>query len=101
MLTFDPRDAFTMVKDGVAVGGIGGVSGPPPEGEDWSERPLEDDWTANVYQVQPQSAITDVIGHKLVVKAGDVALFDVSSRSCLHTMSPVCRVCQSFRFCTR
>ena len=87
MLTFDPRDAFTMVKDGVAVGGIGGVSGPPPEGEDWSERPLEDDWTANVYQVQPQSAITDVIGHKLVVKAGDVALFDVSQS---RASSPSC-----------
>ena len=85
MLTFDPRDAFTMEKGGVAVGGIGGVSGPPAEGEDWSTRPIEDDWTANVYQVQPQSAITDVIGHKLVCKAGDVALFDTSI---WHTASP-------------
>eukprot|EP01050_Picozoa_sp_SAG11_P036125 SAG11_NODE_13590_length_648_cov_1.204007_2_plen_61_part_01 len=61
MLCFDPRDAFTMMKDGVAVGGIGAVSGEPGEGETWADRPLADDWTANVYQVQPQSAITDVM----------------------------------------
>lgn len=67
-----------MMKDGVAVGGIGAVSGEPSEGKTWADRPLEDDWTANVYQVQPQSALTTVIGHKIVVKAGDIALFDVS-----------------------
>jgi len=60
------------------VAGIGGVTGPPGEGEDWKDRPIADDWTANVYQVQPQSALTEVIGHKLVCKAGDVALFDTS-----------------------
>jgi hypothetical protein len=76
VLTFDPRDAFTMTRDGAAVGGVGGVSGPPAKGEEWADRPLEDDWTANVYQVQPQSAM--VGAHKLVCDAGDVCLFDTS-----------------------
>jgi hypothetical protein len=74
-----------MTKDGTPVGGIGAVSGDPGEGETWADRPLVDDWTANVYQVQPQRALTDVIGHKLVCKAGDVALFDTSI---WHTASP-------------
>lgn len=62
----------------LCITGIGGVSGPPGEDQDWKDRPINDDWTANVYQVQPQSALTEVIGHKLVCKAGDVALFDTS-----------------------
>ena len=34
------------------MGGIGAVSGEPGEDETWADRPLADDWTANVYQVQ-------------------------------------------------
>lgn len=77
-LTFDPRDAFTMTTDGVPIK----LSGAPAD-NDWSNRPLSDDWTANTYKVQPQSAMPNA--HRLVCKAGDVALFDTST---WHTASP-------------
>ena len=68
VLTFDPRGAFEMQRGGVARP----LSGAPAEGESWEDRPLEDDWTANTYQVQPQSAMANA--HKIVCCAGDVAL---------------------------
>ena len=79
VLTFDPRDAFQMQHGGVARP----LSGAPADGETWEDRPLDDDWTANTYQVQPQSAMVNA--HKIVCQAGDVALFDTST---WHTASP-------------